>query len=91
VIDKYNLPGYAIGVASNGCVTFSPVKIVDYESFKANQDADMAELAWLFNMNRGIFMTPGREEEWTLSVTHDDASVDQYVDVFDAMAEELTR
>ena len=51
----------------------------------------MAELAWLFNMNRGIFMTPGREEEWTLSVTHDDTSVDQYVQVFDAMAEELTR
>jgi glutamate-1-semialdehyde aminotransferase len=43
------------------------------------------------NMNRGIFMTPGREEEWTLSVTHDDEAVDQYVQVFDAMAEELTR
>jgi glutamate-1-semialdehyde 2,1-aminomutase len=90
VIEKYNLPGYAIGVASKGCVTFSPVKIVDYETFKANQDADMAELAWLFNMNRGVFMTPGREEEWTLSVTHDDASIDTYVQVFDAMAEELT-
>ena len=38
-----------------------------------------SELAWLFNMNRGVFMTPGREEEWTLSVTHDDASVDAYV------------
>jgi glutamate-1-semialdehyde 2,1-aminomutase len=91
VIDKYNLPGYSVGVGSKGCVTFSPVEIVDYETFKANQDADMAELAWLFNMNRGIFMTPGREEEWTLSVTHDDVAVDQYVQVFDAMADELTR
>jgi glutamate-1-semialdehyde 2,1-aminomutase len=89
VIEKHNLPGYAIGVGSKGCVTFSPVKIVDYESFKANQDADLAELAWLFNMNRGVFMTPGREEEWTLSVTHDDASVDTYVQVFEAMADEL--
>jgi glutamate-1-semialdehyde 2,1-aminomutase len=91
VIDKHNLPGYAVGVGSKGCVTFSPVEIVDYESFKANQDADISELAWLYNMNRGIFMTPGREEEWTLSVTHDDASVDTYVQVFDAMADELTR
>jgi glutamate-1-semialdehyde 2,1-aminomutase len=90
VIDKYNLPGYSVGVGSKGCVTFSPVEIVDYETFKANQDAEMAELAWLFNMNRGIFMTPGREEEWTLSVTHDDAAVDAYIEVFDAMAEELT-
>src|SRR4051794_33551996 len=46
VVERYNLPGYALGVGSKGCVTFSPAKIVDYESFKANQDADMAELAW---------------------------------------------
>ena len=90
VIRKYNLPGYAIGVAGKGCVTFSPERIVDYETFKANQDAELADLAWLFNMNRGVFMTPGREEEWTLSVTHDDASVDLYVEVFEAMAAELT-
>jgi glutamate-1-semialdehyde 2,1-aminomutase len=91
VIRKHNLPGYAIGVAGKGCVTFSTAKIVDYESFKANQDADLSELAWLFNMNRGIFMTPGREEEWTLSVTHDDAAIDAYVSVFEEMAAELTR
>src|ERR671925_891174 len=91
VIEKHNLPGYAVGVGSKGCVTFSPVEIVDYETFKANQDEDLSTLAWLFNMNRGIFMTPGREEEWTLSVTHDDAAVDAYVQVFEAMADELTR
>ena len=67
-------------------MTFSPAKIVDYETFKANQDAEMSELAWLFNMNRGIFMTPGREEEWTLSVTHRRTSVDRYVAVFEEMA-----
>src|SRR3954452_3689376 len=89
VIARYDLPGYAIGVGSKGCVTFSPVKIVDYETFKANQDAELADLAWLFNMTRGVFMTPGREEEWTLSVTHDDESVDTYVQVFEAMADEL--
>ncbi len=89
VIRKHNLPGYAVGVGSKGCVTFSPTKIVDYETFKASQDKELSDLAWLYNMNRGIFMTPGREEEWTLSVTHDDASVDAYVQVFEAMADEL--
>src|SRR3954467_2708429 len=90
VIDKHNLPGYAVGVGSKGCVTFSSVEIVDYETFKANQDADLAELAWVYNMNRGVFMTPGREEEWTLSVTHTEEAVDRYVAVFDEMARELT-
>jgi len=89
VIRKHNLPGYSVGISSKGCVTFSPKKIVDYETFKENQDEELSDLAWLFNMNRGIFMTPGREEEWTLSVTHDDAAVDTYVQVFEAMADEL--
>jgi glutamate-1-semialdehyde 2,1-aminomutase len=90
VIERYNLPGYAIGVGGKGCVTFSTAKITDYASFKENQDKDLAELAWLFNMNRGIFMTPGREEEWTLSVTHTDEAIDTYVAVFDEMARDLT-
>ncbi len=90
VIEEYGLPGYALGAGSKGCVTFSPRKIVDYETFKETQDAELADLAWLFNMNRGIFMTPGREEEWTLSVTHTDESVDRYVAVFREMARDLT-
>jgi glutamate-1-semialdehyde 2,1-aminomutase len=90
VIERYGLPGYAVGIGAKGCVTFSTAKVVDYESFKANQDVEVTELAWLFNMNRGIFMTPGREEEWTLSVTHTNGAVDAYVKVFDEMAAELT-
>jgi glutamate-1-semialdehyde 2,1-aminomutase len=90
VIRRHNLPGYSVGIGSKGCVTFSPAPIVDYETFKANQDEELSDLAWLFNMNRGIFMTPGREEEWTLSVTHTEESVDRYVAVFAEMAQELT-
>jgi len=90
VIEEFGLTGYSVGIGSKGCVTFSPVKVIDYESFKANQDAALCDLAWLFNMNRGIFMTPGREEEWTLSVTHQAEHVDRYVEVFREMATELT-
>ena len=85
-MDKYGLPGYTVGVGSKGCVTFSPVKITDYESFKENQDGALSDLAWLYNMNRGVFMTPGREEEWTLSVTHSFEDCDRYVAVFEEMA-----
>ncbi len=90
VIERHRLPGYAVGIGSKGCVTFSPVPIVDYETFKASQDAAITDLAWLWNMNRGIYMTPGREEEWTLSVLHNDEAVDAYVQAFDEMAAALT-
>jgi glutamate-1-semialdehyde 2,1-aminomutase len=86
VIEANQLAGYAVGIGSKGCVTFSPTPIVDYETFKASQDAAVTELAWLWNMNRGIYMTPGREEEWTLSVAHTDEAVDDYVRAFEQMA-----
>jgi glutamate-1-semialdehyde 2,1-aminomutase len=91
VLRRHNLPGYTVGISSKGTVTFSPVKITDYASFMANQDADLSTLAWAWNMNRGIFMTPGREEEWTLSVAHTFEDADRYVAAFDEMAYELTR
>ncbi len=90
VVERHGLPGYSVGVGAKGCVTFSPQRIVDYETFKGHQDVEATELAWIYNMNRGIFMTPGREEEWTLSVAHTEEDVDAYVAVFDEMATELT-
>jgi glutamate-1-semialdehyde 2,1-aminomutase len=90
VVERYRLPGYAVGIGAKGCVTFSPVRVVDYETFKEHQDVELTELGWLWNMNRGIFATPGREEEWTISVQHTDEAVDRYVAVFEELARELT-
>jgi glutamate-1-semialdehyde 2,1-aminomutase len=90
VVDEHRLPAYALGVGAKGCVTFATEKVVDYETFKRAQDVELTELAWAYNMNRGIFMTPGREEEWTLSVTHSLDDVDRYVEVFAQLAGELT-
>ena len=90
VIDRYGLPGYSVGVGAKGCVTFSPVPIVDYETFKAHQDGEVSELAWLYNMNRRVFMTPGREEEWTLSVLHSPEDCDTFVAALEEMAADLT-
>jgi glutamate-1-semialdehyde 2,1-aminomutase len=90
VVECYRLPAYAVGISSKGCVMFSDTKIVDYETFKAKQSAELSELLWLYNLNRGIFMTPGREEEWTLSVAHTDEAADAYIAVFEELARDLT-
>jgi glutamate-1-semialdehyde 2,1-aminomutase len=90
VIDRHGLPGYAVGIGAKGCVTFSPEPIVDYDSFKAHQDPALADLAWLYNMNRRVYMTPGREEEWTLTVAHTQEDCDAFVASFEEMAADLT-
>jgi glutamate-1-semialdehyde 2,1-aminomutase len=90
VIDRHGLPGYSVGIGSKGCVTFSDKQITDFATFKAHQDVELTDLAWLYNVNRGIFMTPGREEEWTLSVAHGDDAADAYIAVFEELAQDLT-
>jgi glutamate-1-semialdehyde 2,1-aminomutase len=89
VIERCGLPAYTVGISSKGCVTFAPTKIVDYETYKEHADGELTELIWLYAMNRGIFMTPGREEEWTLSVQHTFADAGQYVAVFEELAHDL--
>jgi glutamate-1-semialdehyde 2,1-aminomutase len=88
-LHRRSLPGYAVGFGAKGVVMFSPERIVDHVTYVRHQDRELTELAWLYAMNRGIFMTPGREEEWTLSVAHAESDVDRYVEVFDDLASEV--
>jgi glutamate-1-semialdehyde 2,1-aminomutase len=89
VMEANGLPGYTVGISSKGCVTYSPVKITDYESFKAHSNGALVDLAWVYGMNRGIYVTPGREEEWTLSVQHTDEDADRYLSMFEELTHEL--
>jgi len=90
VCKKYDFPAYTVGISSKGCVNFADGKITDYESFIKYQDHDLVALAWLYNFNRGIVIAPGREEEWTLSVTHTDADIDLYVSAFDELIRDVS-
>ena len=71
VIDSYGLPAYTQGLGAKGCVIFSPEPIYEYRDYLTKVDGELSTLAWLYHMNHGIFMTPGVEEEWTLSIAHE--------------------
>jgi glutamate-1-semialdehyde 2,1-aminomutase len=91
VCSKYDFPGYTVGISSKGCVNFANGKITDYESFIKYQDHELVALAWLYNFNRGVIIAPGREEEWTLSITHTDADIDLYVAAFEELIRDVSR
>jgi glutamate-1-semialdehyde 2,1-aminomutase len=91
VCKKYDFPGYTVGISSKGCVNFATGKITDYESFVEYQDQALCGLAWLYNLNRGIIMAAGREEEWTLSIAHNDEDVERFVSAFDDLIRDVTR
>lgn len=89
VLDDNGSSGYALGVGARGCVTLSPARIVDQATLTAHQDAELIHLTWLYNMNRGIYLTPARPEQWTVSVAHSDEDADSYVAVFAELLTEL--
>ncbi len=90
VCDRYGLPAYAVGVASKGCVMFAEERVIDYRSYVEHFNNQLNYLGWLYDMVNGVYMTPGGDEQWTLSVVHSDAEIDHYVAVFDQFAKELT-
>jgi glutamate-1-semialdehyde 2,1-aminomutase len=90
VIAEYGLPAHTVGLGSKGCVVMSSEPVREYRDYLTNIHHDLTNLAWLYHMNNGIFMTPGEDEEWTLSVLHTDADLDRYVEVFELFAREVT-
>jgi glutamate-1-semialdehyde 2,1-aminomutase len=90
VIAEYGLPAHTVGLGSKGCVVMSSEPVREYRDYLTKIHHDLTDLAWLYHMNRGIFMTPGQDEEWTLSVLHTDADLQRYVDVFETFARDVT-
>lgn len=89
VIDRYGLPAYTEGLGAKGCVIFSPERLYEYRDYLTKVNEELSTLAWLYHMNDGIFMTPGVEEEWTLSIAHTEADLDGYLETFERFARDV--
>jgi glutamate-1-semialdehyde 2,1-aminomutase len=80
-IETSRLPAHTVNLDAKGCVSYRPTPLRNYRDFLDTQpDLFAASYPWL--LNRGIFLTPGDEEQWTLSLQHSDADVDRYIEVF---------
>jgi len=91
IIGEYGLPAHTVGLGSKGCVTFSSEPIREYRDYCTKIHHELSDLAWLYHMNQGIFMTPGQDEEWTLSVAHTDEHLASYLEAFELFARDVTR
>jgi glutamate-1-semialdehyde 2,1-aminomutase len=89
IIDEYGLPAYTEGIGAKGCVIFSPERLYEYRDYLTKVNGELSTLAWLYHMNHGIFMTPGVEEEWTLSISHSAEDLQAYLDAFEAFARDV--
>jgi glutamate-1-semialdehyde 2,1-aminomutase len=87
-IAEHHIPAHVVDLGCKGCVSYRPAPLTNYRDF-LETNAELFDASWSWLVNRGVFMTPGNEEQWTLSVQHDDADIDRYVDVFTAFCAAL--
>ncbi|MEY3453238.1 MAG: aspartate aminotransferase family protein [Ilumatobacteraceae bacterium] len=90
VIAQHGLPANVVEFGAKGCVTWSPEPIRNYRDYKAT-DFDLAFAQWMHGINRGILLPPGLDEQWLISVLHDDEAAMTYAGVFADFVEELVR
>jgi glutamate-1-semialdehyde 2,1-aminomutase len=87
---EHGIPGHTVDLGAKGCVSYRPERLRSYRDFlEANVAIYEASYPWM--INRGVFMTPGDEEQWTLSVQHTEADVDRFVEAFAELCAELAR
>jgi len=87
-IDANGIPAHTVDLGAKGCVSFRKERSRNYRDFLATKP-ELFGAAFPWAVNRGVFMTPGDEEQWTLSVQHTTENVDRYVDAFASFAAEL--
>ncbi len=88
IIDQYELPAHTVGFGVKGCITWSVDPVRNYRDYKAT-DFEIAELSWLWSLNRGIITPPGLDEQWLISLAHTQKEIDILVEDFRQLAEAL--
>jgi glutamate-1-semialdehyde 2,1-aminomutase len=80
------LAAHVVTAGAKGCVVFSPQPVRDYRGFLTIDDR-YSQAHWLFQHNGGVFLPPwGKIEQWLISVQHDEADIDRFVENFAVFA-----
>jgi glutamate-1-semialdehyde 2,1-aminomutase len=88
IIDEYALPAHTVGFGVKGAVIWSPTPVRNYRDFKAT-DFELAELSWLWGINRGIITPPGLDEQWLVSFAHTQSDMNKLVRSFRQFAKAI--
>lgn len=89
IIADAGLEAHTVAFGAKGCITWAPTPIRNYRDYKAT-DFDLAYAQWIHGINRGILLPPGLDEQWLISVMHDEDSTMRYAEAFGEFVTELT-
>jgi glutamate-1-semialdehyde 2,1-aminomutase len=88
-IAESGIPAHTVDLGAKGCVSYRAERLTNYSDFlETHPELYWASYPWM--VNRGIFMTPGDEEQWTISVQHTEDDIQRYIDAFGEFCQELS-
>jgi len=90
VLDEAGIPALTTDLGCKGSITFRDKPLENYRDFQEIND-EMFEAFWYWVVNRGIYQTPGKEEQWTISVQHSEEDIDRSIDNLASYCEAITK
>ena len=89
IVAKNGIEAYVENAGANGAMLLYPSKIRNYRDW-LKVDSDVWRLYWFGMLNRGVMAQPyWWDEQWTISVAHSMADIDQHLSAFEQVAPAL--
>jgi glutamate-1-semialdehyde 2,1-aminomutase len=89
VLDDAGIPAVTTDLGCKGSITFRKEHLLRYRDFQEVDDS-LFDAYWYWVVNRGIYQTPGKEEQWTISVQHTEDDIDHTIEVLAGYCEVIT-
>jgi glutamate-1-semialdehyde 2,1-aminomutase len=91
IVQKTGIEAYVESAGSNGAMLLYRHKIRNYRDWHA-VDTNLWRLYWFGMLNRGVMAQPyWWDEQWTISVAHSMADIDQHLSAFEQVAPALAQ
>jgi glutamate-1-semialdehyde 2,1-aminomutase len=91
IIAKVDLQAYVASAGAIGALMLFPREMLNYRDW-LKLDRDLWHHYWFGMVNRGVLPQPfGFDEQWTVSVQHTDADIDQHLAAFEDVAPALAK
>ncbi len=85
-VARHGLPATVSAVGCRGSVHFGAEPVRDFRE-AVQTDAKLAHLAWLYQLNAGVFIPAG--DPWTFSVAHTEEDLRRSIDAFASFAADV--
>jgi glutamate-1-semialdehyde 2,1-aminomutase len=80
-IAAQGIPAHVVSLGAKGCISYRQQPLRNYRDF-LDCDAALFAASWPWMVNRGVFSTPGDEEQWTVSVQHTERDIDRCIEAY---------